>query len=266
MTLITSRTNPAVKAARRLAAGPAGGRSPAFLVEGPSAVGEALDHLTRLLVTPRAAAQHPGLVAEARAAGVEVLQVADPVLATVAATVTPRGLVGVAILPPASLDAVLDAATLTIVLVQAGDPGNAGAIIRTADAAGADAVVLTRGSVDPRNPKAVRASAGSLFHLPVVPDASLESVLSRGRDRGLQLVAAAPRAGTSYLELDLTRPSALLFGSEAHGLANDVVSRCDAAARVPIHGHAESLNLAATVAVIAYEAARQRRRWEGGQP
>lgn len=266
MTLITSRANPAVKAARRLAAGPGRGPEHAFLVEGPSAIGEALDHLTRLLVTPRALAQHGRLVAEADAAGVEVLEVADPVLATVAGTVTPQGLVGVANLPPAPLDAVLDAATLAIVLVQAGDPGNAGTIIRTADAAGADAVVLTRGSVDPRNPKAVRASAGSLFHLPVVRDAALESVLTRGRDRGLQLLAAAPRAGTSYLDLDLTRPTALLFGSEAHGLTDDVVNRCDAVASVPIHGRAESLNLAATVAVMAYEAARRRRSLGGGRP
>jgi RNA methyltransferase, TrmH family len=249
VTLITSRANPAVKAARRLAAAPARGHGGAFLVEGPSAVGEALDHLTRLLVTPRAAAQHPGLLARARSAGVEVLDVAEPVLATVADTVTPQGVVGVA--------------ELALVLVEARDPGNAGTIIRTADAAGADAVVFTHGSVDPRNPKAVRASAGSLFHLPVVQDAPLEAVLSQGRVHGLQLVAAAPRGGTNYLDLDLRPPSLLLFGSEAHGLPDDVVERCDVSAFVPLYGRAESLNLAATVAVLSYEAARQRRWLQG---
>lgn len=252
-----------MKAARRLAAAPARGHGGAFLVEGPSAVGEALDHLTRLLVTPRAAAQHPGLLARARSAGVEVLDVAEPVLATVADTVTPQGVVGVAELPPAPLDAVLAATTLALVLVEARDPGNAGTIIRTADAAGADAVVFTHGSVDPRNPKAVRASAGSLFHLPVVQDAPLEAVLSQGRAHGLQLVAAAPRGGTNYLDLDLRPPSLLLFGSEAHGLPDDVVERCDVSAFVPLYGRAESLNLAATVAVLSYEAARQRRWLQG---
>lgn len=263
MTPITSAANPAVRAARRLASGPRRTRESEFLVEGPQAVAEAMEHLTRLFVTSRAAAQHRGLVARARAAGAEVLEVTEPVLASLADTVTPQGVVGVARMPAPALAAVLDEAALLVVLVEAQDPGNVGTAVRTADAFGADAVVLTRGSADVRTPKAVRASTGSLFHLPVVAGAELDQVLDGCRARGTRTVATTARATSPVGEVDLTGPVALVFGNEARGLPDDVVLRCDAAARVPIHGRAESLNLAATVAVVGYEAARQRRELRG---
>lgn len=258
MTTITSTDNPAVRAARRLTRATTRRATDPFLVEGPQAVAEAVAHLERLFVSGRGAAQQGGLVAGVRRAGVPVVEVSDAVLATLSGTVTPQGLVGVARLEPPSLDAVLDGLSLGVVLVAVADPGNAGAVVRTADAAGADAVVLTRGSVDPANPKAVRASAGSLFHLPVVRGADLDAVLAGCAARGVTTVATTPTADTAVTEMDLTGPCALLFGNEAQGLPADVAARCDHRARVPIHGRAESLNLAATVAVVAYEAARQR--------
>lgn len=221
-------------------------------------MGEALDRLERLFLTPRAEAGHRALVARARAVGAEVLLVAEPVLAALADTVTPQGLVGVARLVPPALDDALDGARLVLVLVEAADPGNVGTIVRTADAAGADAVVLTRGSVDPRNAKAVRASAGSLFHLPVVPGADLDAVLAGCAGHGIVTVAAGPRAPTAMTDVDLAGPTALVFGNEARGLPEAVLQRCDRTVHVPIYGRAESLNLAATVAVLCYEAARQR--------
>ncbi len=258
MATITSTDNPAVRAARRLARATTRRRDDPFLVEGPQAVSEAAAHLERLFVNGRGAAQHGGLVARVRRAGVPVVEVTDPVLASLTGTVTPQGLVGVARLASPSLDDVLDALGLGVVLVEAADPGNAGAIVRTADAAGADAVVLTRGSVDPANAKAVRASAGSLFHLPVLRGAGLDDVLEGCRARGITTVATTASAPTLVTDVDLTGRCALLFGNEAHGLDTDVIGRCDRQVRVPIHGRAESLNLAATVAVVAYEAARQR--------
>ena len=259
MPLITSPANPAVRDARRIAAGPARARGDAVLVEGPEAVEEALGVLRRLFVTPRAAARRGGLVTRARRQGVEVLQVSEPVLATMAGTVTPQGLLGIADLPSPDLANALGGASLAVILVEVRDPGNVGTVIRTADAAGADVVVLTHGSVDARNPKAVRASAGSLFHLPVVVGAAVEEVFEACRAGGLQTVAATPRAPMTIQDVDLTRASALVFGSEAHGLAAGTIDACDVAASIPIYGRAESLNLAATVAVMAYEAAGQQR-------
>jgi len=260
--VITSPANPAVKAARKLASGPARARGEDFLVEGPQAVAEGLAHLVRLFVTSRAAGQRPGLVAGARAAGAEVLEVAEPVLASLADTVTPQGMVGVARMGVPGLAEVLDAAAVAaapvVVLVEAQDPGNVGTVVRTADAFGAGGVVLTRGSADVRTPKAVRASTGSVFHLPVARGAGLDELLDGCRERRIRTVATTARAGNAVGEVDLTGPVALLFGNEARGLPGDVVARCNVEARVPIYGRAESLNLAATVAVVGYEAARQR--------
>ncbi|MGH8909660.1 MAG: TrmH family RNA methyltransferase [Egibacteraceae bacterium] len=251
-----------MKAARRLAARRGRERAEAFLVEGPHAVGEAVDWLRHLFVTPAAATRHPALVDRVTKCGVEVTQVTEDVLSSIVDTVTPQGVVGVAALPQADLAHVVRSATLLVVGVRVADPGNVGAIVRVADAAGADAVVLTAGSVDPRNPKAVRASAGSLFHLPVLADEDLEAVLSVCRGRAMALVATDARAQMPYTEVDLRAPTALLFGNEAHGLPSQVRARCDAVVRLPLcqrpSGSADSLNLATTVAVLAYEAARQR--------
>jgi TrmH family RNA methyltransferase len=137
------------------------------------------------------------------------------------------------------------------------DPGKAGTVIRTADAAGADAVVLTRGSTDPFSGKCVRASAGSLFHLPVVTGVTVAPTVTALRNAGLTVLATT-LDGDSIEELDdvLTGPVAWLFGNEAHGLDPDVVAAADRAVRVPIRGRAESLNLAAAAAVCLYTTAR----------
>jgi TrmH family RNA methyltransferase len=264
--VITSPGNAAVKAARKLARPRAGGRDArGLLVEGPAGVREALPWLERLFVAAEGAWEHGDVVDAARAAGVPVAAVTDAVLASITDTVTPQGLVGVARLPAADLSA-LDGARFIVVLGQVRDPGNAGTAVRTADATGADAVVLTRGSVDVANPKTVRAAAGSLFHLPVVTDVATGDLVATCRARGLRLVGAAADGDAVYSSLDLTVPTAFAFGNEAWGLDDDLRGACDVVARVPLHtvarpgyaGVAESLNLAATVAIVAAEAARQR--------
>lgn len=255
MVLVTSSDNAAVKAARKLARRQARDRAQAFLVEGPQAVGESLGVLRRLFATPTADAR---LVQAARDQGVDVVLVTDEVLATLAGTVTPQGLIGVAQLPAPTVDQVLAGAQLVVVCWQVADPGNLGTLVRSADAAGADAVICTAGSVDPRNPKAVRASAGSLFHLPVVADADPDALVPACHAHGLQLVAADAGGPTAYTAVDFSRPTALLLGNEAHGLPGAVLAAADHIAHLPIHGRAESLNLAATAAVLVYEAARQR--------
>jgi TrmH family RNA methyltransferase len=173
-------------------------------------------------------------------------------------------MVGVCARVGATLDDLLATApTLVTVLAHARDPGNVGTVIRCSDAAGVGGVVLTEASVDPLNPKAVRASAGSLFHLPVVTGPSAEDLLPALRAAGLH-VLAADGAGERDLDdlLDdgsLAAPTAWVFGNEAWGLPEATRALCDDVVRVPIHGRAESLNLATAAAVCLYASARAQR-------
>ena len=234
-------------------------------MEGPQAVREAVPFLQRLFVTPTAGTEHADLVAAARAGGTELVTVSDEILAELVTTVTPQGLVGVAAVEPPALETLVADAQLLVVLHQVRDPGNAGTAIRTADAAGADGVVLTSGSVDAHNPQAVRSSAGSVFHLPVVADVGFSEFAGACRERGVRLVATAAGAPLVHTDADLIGPVALIFGNEAHGLGHNVLDSCDAVVRIPLSttvregytGTAESLNLAASVAVMAFESARQ---------
>jgi TrmH family RNA methyltransferase len=260
--LITSPSNPAVRAARKLARSSprarAGGR---FLLEGPEGIRAALDagHLPdALLATERAAARHAGLVNTARQRGVPVTLVAERLLAGLAATSTPQGLVAVVPSVTRSLDGLPPTARLVCVLAEVRDPGNAGTVLRAADAFGADAVVTTRGSVDLQSPKAARAAAGSLFHLPLLAGVPWPALRPALRERGLRLVGADPHAAATVDQAPLEEPVALVLGNEAHGLPAAVAADLDLVVRVPLAGRAESLNLAAAAAVLLYEAARGR--------
>lgn len=155
----------------------------------------------------------------------------------------------------------LAGARLVAVLAEAQDPGNAGTIIRTADAAGADAVVLVRGSVDATNPKVVRSTAGSLFHLPVLRGAGLGEVLEALDDAGLAVLAADGSGPVGLFDADelLARPCAWLFGNEARGLAPEALEHAEAVVSVPVLGAAESLNVAAAAAVCLYASVRAQR-------
>jgi TrmH family RNA methyltransferase len=266
MDVITSPSNPAVRAARKLARPSARARaSGRFLLEGPEGIREALEagHVPdSLLATERAAARHAGLVNLARQRGAQVTMVAEPVLAALAATTTPQGLVAVV---PSVLEALGDlpaAPRLVCVLAEVRDPGNAGTVLRAADAFAADAVVTTHGSVDLQSPKAARAAAGSLFHLPVVAGAPWPALRTALRERGLRLVGADPHAATTADRAPLSEPVALVLGNEARGLPAQVAADLDLIVRIPLTGRAESLNLAAAAAVLLYEASR-RHRHEG---
>ncbi len=262
-----SPRNPRVTAARRLLRARDRDRLGQFLADGPQAVREALAAagvVRELFVDPTGRQRHPELVEVAVASGVPVRDVTAPVLAGLTDTVAPQGVVAVCARLDVGLDVALAARpALVTVLVQARDPGNAGTVLRASDAAGAGAVVLTAGSVDPYNGKSVRASAGSLFHVPVVTGVPVEEAVLRLRAAGLQILAAD---GGGDLDLDdaadsggLAAPTAWLFGNEAWGLPPAVRGLADASVRVPIHGAAESLNLAAAAAVCLYASARAQR-------
>ena len=153
---------------------------------------------------------------------------------------------------------------LVAVLAEVRDPGNAGTVLRTADAAGAGAVIFAGEAVDPYNGKCVRASAGSLFHLDVVRSPSADPVVAVLRRAGYTVLAADAHGEVDLDGLALDVPTAWVFGSEAHGLPAELAQAADVRVRVPIHGRAESLNLAAAAAVCLYASASALRR--GGVP
>lgn len=236
-----------------------------FLVEGPQAVREALDAGTDLVTavycTPEAHARHADLVAAAAAAGLTVELASDAALAAMADTRTPQGILAVARQTPVRLRDVFEDARLAVILDEVQDPGNAGTVLRAADAAGAGAVVLTSGSVDPYNPKVVRSTTGSLFHLAVSTGAPVADAVGAARAAGLQ-VLAADMAGEALPELGdaLTRPTTWLFGNEARGLSLEARRLADRTVAVPIYGAAESLNLATAASVCLYASAFAQRR------
>jgi TrmH family RNA methyltransferase len=268
---ITSIRSPAVKSARQLSRRSFRQRTRLFLAEGPQAVREALalqesqGVVTELFVTTAAWPRHDGLAAQAAGLGVPVRAVSGEVMAELAQTVTPQGLLAVCRFIDMPLQRLTAAAPrLVVLLANVRDPGNAGTVLRTADAAGADGVIFSDASVDPYNSKCVRASAGSLFHLPIVVGSPLPQAAEALRGAGLQVLAADGGADRQLDELEsdgaLRRPTAWLFGNEAWGLPRDLLALADQAVAVPIYGRAESLNLAAAAAVCLYASARARLR------
>lgn len=263
----TQLTNPRsdrVKSVRALSRRSVRDKVGRFLVEGPQSVREVVLHHPELVLdlyaTDDAAHRHPEVLVAATAAGLHVHEVSDEVLAAMSETPTPQGLAAVCRVPSATLDDVLAAAPrLLVLLTNVRDPGNAGTVIRGADAAGADAVLVSDASVDVLSPKVVRSTAGSLFHLPVVTGLPVEATIARLRDAGIR-VLAADGAGTILLpEVDLGPAHAWVMGNEAWGLDEVVRAQCDQVVRVPIYGSAESLNLAmaATICVYASAAAQK---------
>ena len=232
-----------------------------FLVEGPQAVEEALAFrpggLVDVFMTPKAIDRHADLVRAATAAGLEVERVSETVLETMADTVTPQGVLATCRTSAATLGELLATApSLIAILEEVRDPGNAGTIIRAADAAGADAVILTGDAVDAYNPKVVRSTTGSIFHLPIVQGVGLDEAVRAARAAGLQILAADVKGADLPRVRDiLPRPTAWVFGNEAHGLPDEQLRLADRVVKVPIYGHAESMNLATAASVCLYESA-----------
>jgi len=267
---LTSIRSPKVKAARQLAKRALRLRARSFLAEGPQAVEAALTRggvVSQLFITAAARARHADLADQATRQGAQVLAVSGEVMAELAQTITPQGVLAVCRyidIPLARLAA--SGPRLVVILVNVRDPGNAGTVLRTADAAGADGVIFSDASVDPYNSKCVRATAGSLFHLPLVAGVPVAGAVSAMREAGLRILAADGRASRSLDETGpdepgslLGRPTAWMFGNEAWGLPPGLLALADEAVAVPIYGKAESLNLAAAAAVCLYASARAAR-------
>ncbi len=266
MPQLTNPRSDRVRSVRGLSRRSARERTDRFLVEGPQGVREAVRCAPELVLdvyaTEGGTRACADVVDEAAAAGLHVHEVSDEVLAAMADTATPQGLLAVCRRPRAELTDVLAARPrLLVVLAHVRDPGNAGTVIRAADAAGADAVLVTDGSVDVLAPKVVRSTAGSLFHLPVVTGLPAAEVLDALGGAGVSRYAADGSGASTVAEVDRTGPHAWVLGNEAWGLEEDVRQRCDAVVRVPIHGRAESLNLAMAATVVLYASAAAQNGW-----
>jgi RNA methyltransferase, TrmH family len=261
--MLENPRSPRVRAVAKLAKKAARVESGLFLLEGPQAVAEALTFRPQLVVelyaTPSALDRHPDIAEAAGATDVEVEFVTEEVLDSMADTVTPQGFVAVCHQFPTALKDIFAAGPrLVAILEEVRDPGNAGTIIRAADAAGADAVIFSGRTVDLYNPKVVRSSTGSIFHLPVAVGADLGNVLERARAAGLSVIAADVKGDdllTARNDGVLAQPTAWLFGNEAHGLPDEQLELADRVVTVPIYGHAESMNLATAASVCLYESA-----------
>jgi TrmH family RNA methyltransferase len=214
------------------------------------------------------------LIDLAREVGVPVYGVSEQNLAAMSDTVTPQGIIAVANAIDVSLPEVLtDPATgeqreikLVVICAQIRDPGNAGTVVRVADAFGADAVILSSDSVEVYNPKVVRASVGSIFHLPIVVDANLKETIDSCRAAGMQVFATDGEAETNLTDLGdrLAEPTAWVMGNEAWGLPLEHLALADETVAVPLYGQAESLNLATAAAVCLYSSASAQRAATAG--
>ncbi len=259
--MIDNPRSPRVRAVAKLAKRSARQETGLFLAEGPQAVVEALayqpESVVELFLTPAALDRYGDLAHDAAEHGVEAETVSEQVLEAMADTVTPQGVIAVCRQFAVTVEHLVSGGPrLLAILDEVRDPGNAGTIIRAADAAGADGVILTGRSVDAYNPKVVRSTTGSIFHLPVAQHGTLEDAVEAVRAAGLRVLAADVK-GEDLPDLrdELVHPTAWLFGNEAHGLADDVLGFADRVVKVPIYGRAESMNLATAASVCLYESA-----------
>ena len=262
--MLTSRRSPRVIRARALHSRKARQDEQAFLVEGPTLVSEAMDAglvIEEIFHVPNLSSRWQGIVTRARERSVDIVTVSESVLEAIAAARTPQGLIAVASRVPApAVDAVIRAdADMLVALDRIADPGNLGTIIRTAEAAGSRAVILLGPSVDPWGPKVVRASAGSVFRVPVV-EISAADLLVAADSAGLRILAADVSDGRPPWDVLRERRTGLLwvFGSESHGLSADLLDAADTRVTIPMAGAVESVNLAASVAVCLFSQARER--------
>jgi TrmH family RNA methyltransferase len=266
---ITSRKNALVAEYRALARRRAPGATPALL-EGAHLAEEAIAagvSVRRAAVTRDALRQSPVKVVVDRLhkAGADVVAVTAAVMRAMSPAPSPSGLIAIADLPPADLDrAFLRSPQLVFILFDVQDPGNAGAVVRSAEALGATAVIFCGASADPFGWKALRGSMGSAFRLPVLEQRDGLAAIAAARAAGLAILATAPGAGRTVFDADLTLPTALLLGGEGAGLESAIVAAADSTISIPMTSPVESLNVSVAAALLAWEARSQRARRSQG--
>ena len=257
---ITSRQNPLVARFRTAARGDIGG---VLLLDGAHLVGDARAAAVTFqlaAVTP-AAVEQPDvrtLVDALAGDGVEVITVSASVMDAASPVKTPSGIVALAERPAMEIDRLYAGAAFVLIAIDVQDPGNLGAIVRVAEAAGATGFVAAGGSANPFGWKALRGSMGSALRLPIASEISADEAVTEARRRGCRVIAAVPRDGRPVFDADLTGPIAVLIGGEGQGLSSAITGAADDRITIPMQPPVESLNAAVTAALLLYEARRQR--------
>ena len=256
--VLTNVRAPKVARARRLLKRGFRESDGAFLAEGPQACreGALAGKVTQLFLTQEALDRYPEIVATVENSGAEITLCNSTVIEQFSSTVTPQGMTAVVRMWDQNPDAIFHAsAKLVVALTAVRDPGNAGSVIRVADAAGADGVIMSSDSVDLFNPKVVRSSVGSLFHLPIAIGQNLAETISTARSNGMQVLAADTGGISLYGDANLAKPTLWIFGNEAWGIPKEILELVDHVVSIPIYGQAESLNLATASALCLYASA-----------
>jgi TrmH family RNA methyltransferase len=260
--VITSVRNAQIQSARKLLKRGVRDSRREFLIEGAMGVGSALESPGRVhaLFLEETADNFPDLAAVAKARKVPVLTVASPVMRVISSTSNPPGVVAVGeFVDCAPADLLRRAPELVVVLAGVRDPGNAGTIVRSCAAVGVDALFLGDATVDIYNPKFVRATAGAIFNLPFARNVEIRWLLEELGGLNLNRIAADPRGEVVYDQVDFRRPSALILGNEAWGVAPEITESADVVVSIPMNESVESLNVGMAATVLLFEAARQRR-------
>lgn len=263
-TLLVSPRSERVRTVAGLGRRAARQRSGRFLTEGPHAVRELLSYAASqvldVYVTTAGAQAHQDIVDTAETIGAGVYECSDEILALMADAQHPQGVLAVARAIDVSLSDALASVGdgFVVVLSSVRDPGNAGTVIRAADAFGAAGVLISDSSVDLYNPKVIRSTVGSVFHLPISLGSSTADIIRACQGAGLRVLAADGSSATLLGEVDLAQPHAWVLGNEAWGLPMDLRDLCDDVVAVPIVGHAESLNLAMAATVCLHTSSSAR--------
>jgi len=258
MSIITSRHHGWVADCRAIVRGD----DARLLLDGWHLLAEALSSGLRIewvAVDASRPREDPALLERARASGAVVGDVTAAVMDAMSPVRSASGIVAVCPRPAVDADALVSPApALVLAAFRVQDPGNVGAIVRSADAAGATGVLLDQQTADPWTWKALRASMGSAFRVPVYRDGTALDRVRSWQRQGLRVIAADPREGVSMYDLPLTEPLVLVLGAEGAGVPHDVLALADARVRIPMRARVESLNVAVAAALLAYEAQRQR--------
>ncbi|HJV44406.1 MAG TPA: RNA methyltransferase [Bacillota bacterium] len=188
----------------------------------------------------------------------QIYYVTDAVMRKLTETQTPQGICAIVQIERPSIEDIVTDKSFILILDALQDPGNLGTIIRTADAVGVDAIILGRGTVDLYNPKVIRSTMGSIFHIPIVEE-DLECLLPQLKEMGFKRIAASLEGSVAYDQPIYDGPIAIVIGNEANGVSGQVLDQCEARIKIPIYGKSESLNAAIAAGIILYEVIRQRK-------
>lgn len=225
-----------------------------FALEGEKLAKECLDSLASIFYSEKLP-----IVEEVQKRNLQSYKISKELMQRITTLQTPPKVLGIAKKPFWKIDALIRKENpLILVGVEIQDPGNLGTMIRSADASGATGIILSKGTVDPYNPKVVRSSMGSIFRVPIIETDDLRETLKELKSKGIRVVGSTLSAGKSHWNVDLTGKIAMLIGNEGSGISNEILSLCDLSVKIPIFGKAESLNAAMASAILLYEAARQR--------